>query len=185
MAKDLGRISLHGAVSGAPFSQDSAAAILARALEMELNAARAAGRQEGLADQKNGGRALLEAAFDRLEGTREAAEQALASQAVELAVGIASELLRKELDAGRYDIGAIVREALVASEAGRGAVRVHLAPSDHARLDASTFRRGTELIADPELRPGDVHVETARGILVREIDETLATIRQRLMEEFA
>ena len=115
----------------------------------------------------------------------EEAAEALTAQAIELGVGIAATLLRTELDAGRYDLETIVRESLAASGAGRARVRVHVAPADAERLATTPFREGTEVVADPALRRGDVHVETERGLLVREIDETLEAIRTRLTEELA
>ena len=94
--------------------------------------------------------------------------------------GISGQLAEQEADRGLD-----VREALAASGAGRARVRVHVAPADAERLATTPFREGTEVVADPALRRGDVHVETERGLLVREIDETLEAIRTRLTEELA
>ncbi len=173
------------AVRTARVSSRSPQELLEEASAQAVARAHAAGVAEGRGDSLAAGRTALDAAVDRLDTAREAAAESLASQAIELAVGIASTLLRTELNAGRYDLERIVREALAASDAGRAGVRVHVAPADAERLGETPFRQGTEVVADPELRPGDVHIETARGLLVREMDETLEAIRLRLVEELA
>jgi flagellar biosynthesis/type III secretory pathway protein FliH len=104
----------------------------------------------------------------------------LARDATRLAVEIARTLLRQELEAGRYDLERIVRETLQASGVGRGACVVHLNPADVARLEGVPFRAGTTIESDPEVPAGDVHVTTHRGLLVRDVEQALASISERL-----
>jgi hypothetical protein len=94
-----------------------------------------------------------------------------------------ASLTRSEIRAGRHDIERIVREALAASGVGRGEALVHVHPSDAARLAEVPFRANTRIEADPALRAGDVHVTCAQGVLVREIDEALGGLRERLRQE--
>lgn len=178
-------LSTGSPVAAARVTRRSPQELLEEEAARQADQAREEGLERGRQDAVAAGRAALDAAVDRLDGAREEAAQALTAQAIELGVGIARTLLRTELDAGRYDLETIVREALAASGAGRARVRVHVAPADAERLATTPFREGTEVVADPALRRGDVHVETERGLLVREIDETLEAIRTRLTEELA
>ena len=143
--------------------------------------AREEGRQEAL-DELSGstGKALVEAAR-RLDVAREQAEREVGPFAVELAVGIANLLLRREVDSGHYDIEGIVREALAASGVGRAPCVVHLNPTDVERLEGVPFRKGTEIEADTSLAAGDVHISTPQGLLVRELDGCLAAVREKLL----
>lgn len=144
-----------------------------------FEAGRLAGRQEAL----QGVAPLLERALADLETQREQATARLAQDAATLAVEIAREITRSEIRAGRHDIERIVREALAASGVGRGEAQVHVHPTDAARLAEVPFRANTTVEADPSLRVGDVHVTCARGVLVREIDDALNTLRERLRQE--
>jgi flagellar biosynthesis/type III secretory pathway protein FliH len=139
-----------------------------------------------------GERAALSGAAAALNRAAEAIEQAAAAQTADVArdttrlvTAIARTLLRREIDAGRYDIERIVRETLQASGAGRGTCVVHLNPADLARLDGAHFRAGTTLEADPEVPAGDVHVTTHRGLLVRDVEQALASITERLEGDVA
>jgi flagellar biosynthesis/type III secretory pathway protein FliH len=91
--------------------------------------------------------------------------------------------VRAEVDAGRYDIEKIVREALQVSGAGRSECVVHLHAEDMKRLSGIAFRSATRLEADPEISRGDVHVSTPRGVVVRDLDAALASIGERLRED--
>jgi flagellar biosynthesis/type III secretory pathway protein FliH len=147
--------------------------------------AHAQGVAEGEARAIAGAARALEAAVEAFAAAAVEREQALARDAIELALVVARRILRKEVDAGRYDIERIVRETLAASGAGRGACVVHLHPDDLAALQGVPFRAGTELQADHEVARGEVHVTTARGTIVRDIDAALASIATRLAEEAA
>lgn len=140
---------------------------------------RAQGQREALASLAP----LLERAVADLDAQREQALARLAQDAATLAVEIARELTRSEIRASRHDIERIVREALAASGVGRGEALVHVHPSDAARLADVPFRANTRIEADPALRAGDVHVTCAQGVLVREIDEALGGLRERLRQE--
>jgi flagellar biosynthesis/type III secretory pathway protein FliH len=125
----------------------------------------------------------LVAALDQLEEQRERAQRELAHQAIDLAVEIASALLRVRIGAGEYDLERVVRGALADSGVGRGEVTVHLHPEDHAQLADVLFRTGTTLAVDPSLARGDVHLSTPRGLLVRDVEGSLDSIREQLLED--
>jgi flagellar assembly protein FliH len=125
----------------------------------------------------------LDDAAAELARAREESDRAVAEDAVQLAVVIARELVRREVDAGRHDIERIVREALHVSGAGRAECVVHLHAEDLNRLANVAFRSATRLEADPEVARGDVHVSTPRGIVVRDLDAALASVAERLKED--
>lgn len=150
-------------------------------------AAEARGYARGLAE--GGARALgdalrrVDSAAEELRVARERTDRAVIEDATKLALAIAREIVRTEIDAGRYDLERIVREALAASGAGRAACVVHLNPIDVERLAGVPFRAATRIESDPEVAPGDVHVSTQRGTLVRDVDAALATLAERFQEE--
>ena len=162
-------------LAGAELLAHGAEAVLATRLER----ARAEGERRGRAAAA----AALDRAVERLAGVEEEARAALAHTAVELALEIARTLLRTELARGTYDIERIVRETLGEAAVGRSPCVVHLNPVDHARLAEASFRSGTRLEPDPGVGRGDVHVETALGLLVRDVDRALESIEKRLREE--
>lgn len=127
----------------------------------------------------------LEQAGEDLTVAREAAESALASDAVHLAVEIARQLLRIEIDEQNYGLEEIVRSTLAASEIKRGRCVVRLHPEDVAALEGVTFRDETEIAADPEVAPGTVVLETPKGLLVREPEAVLEDIREQLLQDIA
>jgi len=143
----------------------------------------ARGSSEGEARATKGAVQRLDEALAVLVAARAESDRAVAEDAVKLALVIARELVRTEVDAGRHDIERIVREALHASGAGRAECVVHLHSDDLKRLDGVAFRSATRLEADPEIPRGDVHVSTPRGIVVRDLDAALASVAERLKED--
>ncbi|MDF1836455.1 MAG: FliH/SctL family protein [Planctomycetota bacterium] len=151
----------------------------------DLEAARQAGYQAGLLEAHQGAAKALDAAVDRLDKSRQEALDALSTSTVELAVEIARQIVRVEIQAENYDLERIVRGALSQSGLGRGEATIHVCPADHKRLSEVTFRSGTEVAIDSTLEPGDVHVQAAQGLLVREVSECLASVREQLLEDLA
>lgn len=148
-----------------------------------IRAAFEAGRQAGLSQALENGAGLLSQALESLETQRTQAAERLAQDAAMLAVEIARELVRAEIRASRHDIERIVRETLAVSGVGRGAAQVHVHPKDAQRLAGLPFRANTSIEADPALREGDVHVTAPQGLLVREMDDALNALRERLRQE--
>ncbi|MEM6672751.1 MAG: FliH/SctL family protein [Planctomycetota bacterium] len=127
--------------------------------------------------------ALLQAAAERLDAAREAAEETLSSDAVELAVEIARQLLKVEVDAAGYDLETIVRAALAAADVDRGHCVVRLHPSDAEAVSSVALREGTEIRSDEDVPRGSVQVQTPRGLLVRDPEAALDEIREQLLED--
>jgi len=145
--------------------------------------ARAAGRREGECAANESAAAALSSAAERLDAARESARDGLAHTAVDLAIEVVRTLLRVELPAGRYDLEGMVREALSFSGVDRGQCVVHLHPADAARLEGVRFRSGTKIEADEGVSRGSVHVTTPQGLLVRDLDEAVRSIAERLLGE--
>ncbi len=143
------------------------------------------GRACGLAELLDSRVQALEHALEQLDAAAERAQAELTHQAVELAVEIARHLLQLRVEAGDYDLERIVRGALGDADVGRGAVTVHLNPLDHEELKDVLFRAGTTLEVDPSLPRGDLHLLTARGLLVRDTQAALDSICEQLLEDLA
>lgn len=141
------------------------------------------GLAEGEARALMGAVHRLDEAAVQLLRAREESDRAVAEDSAKLALVIAREIVRKEIDAGHYDIERIVREALHVSGAGRAECVVHLHAEDLKRLSGVAFRSATRLEADPEVSRGDVHVSTPRGVVVRDLDAALASVMERLKED--
>ncbi len=135
-------------------------------------------RKEGFDSAAQTAAHALELAGDKLIGCRDDLE----ASAVMLAMDIAQELLRVELGKGNYDITKIVREVLASHSGSTGSTILHVNPEDAASLADVPFRSGTQIQADPSIRRGDVRLQTDQGMMVREMDECLKSIRNKLIE---
>jgi flagellar biosynthesis/type III secretory pathway protein FliH len=155
-------------------------AFLARLAREEVERPFVRGLAAGEARAIAGAAGALTRAAEQLENASASACDDLAHDAIELALEIARTILRCSIDAQRHDMERIVRETLQASGVGRGNCVVHLNPSDATRLTDVVFRSGTTIESDPEVAPGGVHVTTARGLLVRDVEQALASIGERL-----
>ncbi len=153
--------------------------------QADLAAAHEQGFLAGMKQANQTAAKALDEGLDRLDKAREEALAILSTSAVELAVDIARQIVRVEIDAGNYDLERIVRGALSQSGLGRGEAVIHVCPADHERLQEVTFRNGTEVEIDSTLKPGDVHVQAAQGLLVREVSECLSAVREQLLEDLA
>jgi flagellar biosynthesis/type III secretory pathway protein FliH len=151
-----------------------------RALAAWIAAARSEGEQRGraLATAEAAGR--LDDAAEALARERESLAGEYARQATELALGLARVLVAREVDAGRADLEAMVRETLVGAGTGRGPVAVHVHPRDAELLASVRFRAGTTIVPDVGVARGNVQVHAPHGLLARDLDEALARIRAAL-----
>ncbi len=161
---------------------DEGASAMDLAVERLRDEAHAEGVARGMEiAQEHAAKALADAVA-RLDAYREEAAASLAKTSVELAVEIARHLLCVEIEAGRHAVERIVRETLLASAVGRGVCVVHVHPDDAADLASATFRSGTRIEPDIGVKRGDVHVETPNGLFVRDLDDALAAIEERILE---
>ena len=157
------------------------AAPLDRVVERLCDEALAHGLAEGIARAQHAAAQTLGEASEQLAARAQEAADSVAKTAVVLAVEIARHLVRAEVDAGRHDIERIVRETLAAGGVGRAECVVHIHPDDAAALAGVTFRSGTRIEPDVGIGRGEVQVETANGLLVRDFDEAFKEIRRRML----
>lgn len=172
-------------VRTAPLAARVAAGPFDEALDRYVARRVAAAREQGAKDARETLGIDLDGAVERLDAAREEAARRLAHTSVELAMEIARCLLRVEIPAGRYDLEAIVRDALAHSGVGRGRCVIHVHPTDAETLRDYPWRSGTEVEADPEVARGSVHVTTPQGLLVRDIDNALTAIRDRIQGDLS
>ena len=174
-------VRLHAAPTAARISRVDFEQVAQERLQVKLEQARAEGFEQGRAEARQASARCLDLAAQQLEEERERLHAEIAESAANLIVEIARRVLRRELEEGRYDIEAIARETLSRSGAGREGCVVHLSQQDFEELQGVPFRAGTQLEADPTLGPGDIHVSTRQGLLLREIDEILAALPGELL----
>lgn len=158
----------------------------------EYAAADAAAREEavraeafaaGVAEAQRTSAAALDAAVDHIEALRAELGDSLAERAAGLAVEMLQELLRVELVAKNYDIVSVVRSTIREAGNSPGALALHVHPEDAARLADQPFRTGTTIVADAAVRRGDVQLHTDQGLLVRDMDACVASIKERILAE--
>ena len=153
-------------------------------VERAQERALAEGLVQGIALAQEREAGLLAQATAEIEKRRDELTDELAHSAVELGIAIARQLLHSEVSRGGHDIEKIVRETLGAAAAGRGRCTIHVHPDDFETLRDTKFRSGTSVQGDIGVARGDVQVETSMGLMVREVEERLTSIAERLREEF-
>lgn len=183
LAKDGLKLVLPGVPSAARVVAGTAAELVERSREAAIEAAYARGVEEGKRIASEEAAGLLAAASERIEAACRRLVPELSVGAVDLAIEIAREIVRVEVEQHHHDVERIVRETLAASGVGRGACVLHVHPLDAERLKSVPFRAATRVEADPEVPLGDVHVTTPHGLLVRDQDEVLAAVRERIRGE--
>ena len=156
---------------------------LTRIVEQLLVAEHQRGKEQGHAEANATAALALESAGERFDQLTKDARGQVSETAVTLALEIARRLLRVEVEAGRYDLEKVVREALEESGTGRRNCTVHLNPKDAERLSEVAFRNGTELEADISVPIGNVHITTPDGLLVRDLDRAIEAIGERIFGE--
>lgn len=168
-------------------ARPSAARIVAGDLESARERALAqlerAAFERGVAEGERRERVRAAGALDRAAEALEKSRGESAQLAVEIALDIARVLLRRDTAAGNYDLVGMVREALSFSGVGRGRCVVHVHPEDAKSLESVSFRAGTVIEPDVGVARGDVQISTPQGLLVREFEQSLSAIADRLREE--
>lgn len=170
---------------GVRIAEGTAEAFIERLKSERSSDAFARGREAGMREAIAGAAGALGTAAERLDAARASAATELAASAVALAVEIARHILRAEISSGHHDIERVVRETLAVSGVGRGSCVVHVNPLDAEKLKHVPFRAGTVIEADHEVAAGDVHITTPHGVLVRDVDDALASIAERIRGELS
>jgi flagellar assembly protein FliH len=134
--------------------------------------------QAGLAASS---RAMAKAAAELAE-LYEQAQARLEQQVMELAIDVARTVLMQEVQAGRYEIEAIVREAL-AQVPARQEVVVHLSPADLERCSlAESPAPGVRFVADANLAAASCLVETREGVVESSVEASLDAVENAMRQ---
>lgn len=140
----------------------------------------------GLAELRSAAAALAEAqaGFHELQQLFHGqAEQ----QLLDLSMEIARKVLMQEIQAEKYQVDPIVREALSRIPPRMDAV-THLHPDDLARCELARLDTeapgagGLRFIADPDVRRGECLVQTSQGTVESSIEGHLQEIAAALTE---
>ncbi len=174
-------LTLKSPPTGATVVTGDSGAGLSEVVERLLSNSQQRGVEAGRAEANASSAQALEAAGTRFDELGEEARAQVGETAVTLALEIARHLLRVEVEAGRYDLEAVVRDALKESGTGRRNCTVHLNPKDFERLSEVPFRTGTELEPDVSVPVGNVHITTPDGLLVRDLDRAIEAIGERIL----
>ncbi len=127
----------------------------------------------------------LEKAADKCREAREKIIEQAEGQLLDLSIEIARKVLMQEIQAERYQIEPIVREAL-SRIPQRTDVVVHLHPDDLAccelaKQDASDSAQATvRFTADPGVDRGECLLRTSEGTVRSTVEEHLAEITKTL-----
>ena len=132
-------------------------------------------------------RAALEAGLEQISSLREEMIREAESQLLDLALDVARKVLMQEIQAGRYEIDPIVKEALQRVPPRQDVV-AHLHPEDW-RLsqmaqgaDSPSAAGSIRFVADPSVSRGECVLETIEGIVVSAVDDHLDTIADALKD---
>jgi len=119
--------------------------------------------------------AQLRSGFDELSGQT-------ADALLDLALDVAAQVLRREVQTQRDAILPVVREALGLIIESHAHPTVRLAPADFAlvrqTLQDDSRLHGCRFVEDPAIEPGGCRVESAHG----EVDATLASRWRRVVQ---
>jgi len=129
-------------------------------------------------------RKALEQALEELPRLRSEIIREAEQQLLELALEIARKVLMQEIDAERYRIDPIVKEALLHVPV-RQDVTVHLHPDDWARCQMAEESEGSSggnvrFVADPGVRRAECLLETSEGIVESAVEGHLGRIAETL-----
>ena len=160
---------------------------LEHALQRDVLHAREAGFREGEAAGREKSAAEMQTAMERL--SRSVAELAGAKSrfrreaehdVVQLSIGIARRILRRELTVDPEAIGGLVRAALDKLQT-RDMCKIRVHPDHQSVVRRLLDKQGVtaaDVVADAGLHPGDVVVESKRGDLDASIESQLGEIER-------
>lgn len=168
----------NGAASGAAMSTMSERE--RRAFERGRQQGFHEGQQEAQRQKVQHGR-QLERVLNELRGRFAELESGGADAVLDLAIEIARQVVRREIEIQRDAVLPVVREAVGAIIDEQTHPRVHLHPDDlwliQADLDTDGLYQGCRFVPDASIARGGCRVETAQS----EVDATLATRWRRAL----
>ncbi len=168
-----------------PMTAAQLEALQKQAYEEGFAQGRADGLKAGEADTRTAV-AQLAAVLDRLARPLEALDARVEEELVALAMSIARQMIRRELNTAPGEIVPVVREALAMLPAAAREVRVRLHPED-AALIRQALRSGEEgeqawrVIEDPVISRGGCRVETEQSRIDATLEKRLATLTASIL----
>lgn len=146
------------------------------------------GREAGLKDGQAEVRrqtALLAKLLGSLERPFRDLDSEVEEELLQLAIGIARQLVRRELKSDPGQVIAVVQEAIAALPVASRHVRVHLHPDDVRLvgeiLQTSEGERHWALVEDPTLARGDCRVLTENSQVDATLERRIAALATQLM----
>ncbi|OVE76273.1 hypothetical protein BVX97_01520 [bacterium E08(2017)] len=156
---------------------------LSKEIKQELGAE----MQKQLCADRDRAAALWKTIESEFEEYQRNLEAKISDELLDLSVKIAEIIVRRELP-DRDMLKGIIRETLAPMTDLQGA-RVRLSAEEAAEAkqareegNDSTIRAGIEIVADENLKPGDVLIESRNGCFDAQIEERLELIREKISE---
>jgi flagellar assembly protein FliH len=147
----------------------------------------AEGREEGFEAGMREGRAQVEERIRRLDGILARLDQPLRQldaeveeQLTRLALIIAGQLVRRELEQDSSRVLEVVREALSLLPANAREVRVRVHPDDASLLREHLDEPAWRIEEDPSITPGGCVVHSAQSRIDATLERELAAVSERL-----
>lgn len=156
-------------------------------------AARTEGYQAGFEEGRLAGEATLSNAitselerFSTLIGNLQVSlahmDQTIAEQVLDLALEVASQVIRSTITVRNETLLPVIREAITALPLHHGHVMLHLSPADadmvREQIGEQLAQTGTQIITDTEIAPGGCLIKAGAS----EIDATLETRWKRVLD---
>lgn len=172
--------SFGGAAAAAQAKPAAPAAPTAEQLNAKLQAARQSGYQDGYRDglvalegfkQSYAQQVTAQVGLiaQNFQARIEALEGGLAAQVAEIAIALARQVLRSEIEARPELVAGVAQEALAATLVAARQIAVHVHPDDHALIGQhageALAARGARLLPDPALTRGGVVVDSEVGVI--------------------
>lgn len=134
----------------------------------------------------------LLSAVQELDERRRESLRELQQAAVELSIAIASQLLRRAIDAGQFGVRELVEDALHRLPAS-GPVQVSLHPADLQQLQSQLAARAPHILAgrevrfrpDPTLERGSCRADLPEEGILSDLHLSLGDLHEELMEGLA
>ncbi|HEY7883742.1 MAG TPA: FliH/SctL family protein [Cellvibrionaceae bacterium] len=144
-----------------------------------------AGQQQGLSEMRSqlmADQKRCQALAHALTFPVEQQDQQLQALLLTVVERLARAVVRRDLTVAPADIGALVRRAIAALPKGASHVRIYLHPDDLARVESPLREQAAlEFIADRELNPGGVRVETPDSLVDDSVEHRLNEVIERFM----
>lgn len=159
------------------FAEGHAAGAAEREKQLQAEAARKAAQEKPLRD-------LVQDTLGALQGLGDE-PQRFFEPLKRLALHIAEQLVRGELQVSGHVIQRLVQQSLAQLDQPTDKARVYLHPGDIARLQSlgEDAWRGLQLEADPQLHPGSVRVAVNDSLVEDLIEHRLETLAQKLLDD--